>query len=456
MRHIRSILWAVALVLAFPVCRAQVTISSNGLETAGALLGEQHMHDGTAEPSGPALVMDEVERIALAENPDIHVAVRHVAAAESHVPLAGALDDPQFMYRGWGVPLTKPWDYNPAQNMLAIGQMLPGRGKRDLRTEVARSDVDQAQSDLAMARLRVRIEARKAFFDLLRAQDELRIHDQHVGIAHQAIEAAKIKYTVGKIPQMEILKAQLALTRLAEHMIRFERDANVARVHLNTLLGRDPAMPLRVQGDCGLDKPLPEADALVATAMRERPDLRGAAVAAEKSRREQKLAKSNFRPDFNVAAGYMLMPTGSDFRNNYMVEGSVTLPWLNKHKHEAEVAEAAAVTTEKDAELDAMRNSARGQIQEALAEAQSAQRLARVYQDSLRKESEETLHAAVIAYENDQTSFLDLLDSQMTVVDVDLAWIDSLGEYNTRLANLEMATGAPIEQMHIAGEEKKP
>jgi outer membrane protein TolC len=198
---------------------------------------------------------------------------------------------------------------------------------------------------------------------------------------------------------------------------------------------------------------LPSLEQLTQTAMQERPDLREAAAEAGKSRREQALANKTYAPDFNVAAGYMLMPVGSSFRNNYMVEGSMSLPWLNRRRHEAELAVAASATTEKDAEFDAARNLARGQIGEALAEAQAAQRLARVYQDSLREQAEETLHAAVIAYENDQTSFLDLLDSQMTVVDVDLAWIDALGEFNLRMAELEMVTGAPVEQS--AGKEAK-
>ena len=60
------------------------------------------------------------------------------------------------------------------------------------------------------------------------AQDELRIHDEHVAIARQAVEAARIKYTVGKVPQQDILKAQVELTRLAEHMIHFEQDADMA------------------------------------------------------------------------------------------------------------------------------------------------------------------------------------------------------------------------------------
>ncbi len=450
MKAISAFVWALAYVLPAPIVRAQAVDSNADLASLSALIGGGQRH---AADAGPALGLEEVERIALAENPEIHVAARRVAAAEAHVPGAGTLDDPQFMYRGWGVPLSKPWDYNTAQNMLMIGQALPGPGKRNLHTAVAQSDVSVAKAELAGTRLRVQVEVRKAFFDLLRAQDELRIHDQHVGIANQAIGAARIKYTVGKIPQVEILKAQLALTRLAEHMIRFERDADVALARLNTLLGRDASASIQARGEYGLDRPLPALSALEQVAMQSRPDLLEAEAAAEKGRREQAVAKKTYVPDFNVAAGYMLMPAGSSIRNNYMVEGSVSLPWLNRHKHDAELGEAAAAITEKEVELDAMRNAARGQIQEALAEAKAAQRLARVYQDSLRQQSEETLHSAVVAYENDQTSFLDLLDSQMTVVDVDLAWIDALGEFNMRMADLELAAGAPIEPNQPAAVE---
>lgn len=444
-------LWALALAAPFADCRAQTPDGHSGLDGLGALIGEKSV----ADLSSRALTLGQVEDIALADNPEIHVAVRRVVAAEAHVPSAGVLDDPQFMYRGWGVPLKQPWNYNSAQNMLMLGQSLPGRGKRGLRTEVAQSDVTEAKDELEAARLRVKVEARKAFFDLLRAQDELRIHDQHVGIAHHAIEAARIKYTVGKVPQLEILKAQVALTRLAEHMIRFERDAETARSHLNTLLGRSPDNPLQIRGEYGLDVALPTLETLETTAMDARPDLQEAAAAEEKSRKEQALAKRTYVPDFNVAAGYMLMPSGSMVRNNYMVEGAVSLPWLNRGKHDAELAEAAAAVTERDAELTAMRNAAMGQIQESLAEARAAQRLARVYQDSLRAQAQSTLHAAVVAYESDQSSFLDLLDSQMTVVDVDLAWIDALGEFNMRMADLELAVGSPIQQLQLAATEEK-
>ena len=430
---------AVCLALALPAY-GQTAEGANALTDLSTLIGDAHAERAAVPP----LTLDEVERIALAENPEIHVAARKVAAAEAHVPLAGALDDPQAMYRGWQVPLSKPWDYNAAQNMLMLGQSFPGRGKRGLRTNIAQSDVEIAKEDLETARLRVRVDVRKAFFDMLRAQDDLRIHDQHVGIAQQAIEAARIKYSVGKIPQVEILKAQIALTRLAEHMIRFDRDAEVARAHLNTLMGRQPETAIEVRGQYALDASLPSLDSLVTTAMQARPDLAEATAAEEKSRKEENMAKKAMVPDFSVSAGYMLMPSGQNPRNNYMVEGSMSLPWLNRKKHDAEVSEAAAAMSEKSAEITAMKNEALGQIEESLADARAAQRLARVYQDSLKPQAEQTLHAAVVAYENDQTSFLDLLDSQMTVVDVDLASIDATADFNMKMADLELAVGAPI------------
>src|SRR5580700_3803995 len=118
----------------------------------------------------PALTLDEIERDALAENPEIHVASRKVSMAEAHVPTTGKLDDPEFMVRNWQVPLNKPWDYNAAQNMLMLSQSLPGPGKRALETAIAKSDVTEANDELESARLRICVETRKAFFDLLLAQ----------------------------------------------------------------------------------------------------------------------------------------------------------------------------------------------------------------------------------------------------------------------------------------------
>src|SRR5580704_16986825 len=87
MRAISVLVWALASLLPAPAARAQAVSSSAGRERLSALIAGRL----DAGEAGPALGLDEVERIALDENPEIHVAVRHVASTESHLPAAGTL-----------------------------------------------------------------------------------------------------------------------------------------------------------------------------------------------------------------------------------------------------------------------------------------------------------------------------------------------------------------------------
>src|SRR5262249_53190838 len=154
-----------------------------------------------------------------------------------------------------------------------FSQSLPGFGKRGLRTSIAEKDVAEAKAALEATRLDIRIRVRKAFYDLLRAEDGLRVHDEHLDIARQAVEAARIKYSVGKVPQQDILKAQISVTRLAEHLIHFEQDIEVAQARLETLLGRGPHEPINVQGEYETSVTLPSLEKLEKAALQSRPDL---------------------------------------------------------------------------------------------------------------------------------------------------------------------------------------
>ncbi len=430
----------------------QASANGDGLAGLSALFDDRPAGDVRV----PAISLEEAERIALDNNPDIAVAVRKVSVSQMHLPVAGSLGDPEVMYRAWGIPFKQFGNLNAAQNMFSISQTFPGRGKRALESSIARSDVDIAQSQLDQVRLDVRVRVRKAYNDLLRAQEEMLIHHQHVALARQAIQAARIKYVVGKVSQQDILKAQVALTSLAEHMIRFEKDADLARARLNTLLGRDPVTPVRALGTYKEPAPLPSLEQLEVIALEARPDLKGAGQMVDRSRKEQALTGKTMTPDFTVSGGYMLMQPSSEMRNTFMLEGSMNLPWLNRGKHNAEIVEASAKVAEQKAELDALRNAAFGQIEEALVEARSASKFAAVYRDQLRPQAEATLQASVIAYENNKTDFLDLLDSQMTVINIDLAWLQAAADYDARLADLELATGSPLDMSNNTAPEVKP
>lgn len=411
------------------------------LAGADAILpAPQEHHAATTAP----LTLAELEAAALENNAEIRAASRQVAVAETRRGSAGALDDPSFTYRGWGTPLAKPWDLNQTQHMFMFSQNLPGGGKRQLRGQLADSDIEVAKAELEAKRRDVVAQVRRSFYELLRNQDELRFHDEQAALARQGLESARIKYVVGKVPQQDMLKAQIALTRLVEHLVMLQQDSDLARTRLNTLLGRDPGAPLDVLGSYSPPAKLPGLIELEKLALENRPELMAISAAIRQDETRTQLAEKSLKPDYSVSGGYMLMPSDSRYCNTYMAEVSVTLPWLNRGRHDSEIAEASAVVTAEKAEYESRRAAVFAEIQESLVRARVAQRLAGLYGDTLRPQAQAVLKATVAAYQADRTDFLNLLDSQNTTLDVELSYIRAVSELETRLADLERAVGAPL------------
>jgi outer membrane protein, heavy metal efflux system len=407
-----------------------------------ATMLENHLQDEQA--SGPALTLAQLEQEALHANPEIRLAVRQLSTAQARVPAAGALDDPMFMYRGWGVPLRQPWDFNQAQNMFMLSQTFAGPGKRGLRSSVAEQDVSIARAMLESKRLEVLSKVRKAYNDLLLNREQLRIHDEQAGIARQGLEAARIRYSAGNVPQQDVLKAQIALSRLVEHLVMLRQTGQLARATLNQLIGNDPAAPLQVTGEYHIPAKLPNLSELEDLAIASRPELRASATTIDQSESALKLARKAYTPDYTVSGGYMLMPGTAAVRNTYMTEFSLNLPWLNRGRHDSEIAEAQAKRDTAQSEYELQRSVVFQQIQEALVRAQAARDLLELYGNTLRPQAESTLRATVAAYENNRTDFLNLLDSQNAIIEIETSYAQAASEFQARQVDLELAVGASL------------
>lgn len=395
-------------------------------------------------PGAQVMTLEEIEREAMTNNPEIRAAEARVAVAKARTPAAGALDDPMFMYRNWGTPIQRPWDWNQAQHMLMFQQTLPGFGKRAARTEVANQQTAESEAQTEVVKREIGVRVRKGYYDLLRSGDEHRIHDQQMELSKQALQSATVKYTVGRVPQQDVLKAQIVMTRLADHLVMLDEEEESARAELNTLMARDPGAPLEVIGDYGAPRTLPNLDELERIALENRPELKAIAATGNVADAQLTLAGKAYTPDFTVAGGYMLMPEGSTFRNNYMAEVTVSLPWLNRRKHQSEINEAKSAAAVVRSERNAQVNAAFLEIQQALIRAHAAERSLKLYRDTLRPQAEAALKSAAAAYQHDRTDFLNLVDSQNMQLDVESSYFKAAASFDARVAELERAIGATL------------
>ena len=390
------------------------------------------------------MTLAQIDSEVLAHNPDIQSASSQKRIAEAHLGNAMASDDPQFSYRGWGTPLLQPWNLNQTQHMFMVTENIPSRSKRELQFLIASDDTEIQAMAIEAKKREVIAMAHQAFNQLLRSYDQLRIHHDEVALAQQSIEATRIQYTEGKAMQSDVLKAGVAYSRLAEHEIMLERDADSARAALNTLMGRPPDDPLDVEGQYGILETLPSQDSLQKLAVANRPELLQLDLMAKQAARKVDLARKGLKPDYSIGAGYMLMPGGSDHRNGWMAEVSMTLPWLNRSKHDSEVDQAQEEHDAILAEYQKQLSSISREIRESMIRAQSALKIVELYRDILRPDTASVSKAATVAYQTNQNSLLSVLDTQGMSIDVEYALFNALADYEQSLADMERAVGVSV------------
>jgi cobalt-zinc-cadmium efflux system outer membrane protein len=393
---------------------------------------------------GGAMTLAEVDAETLANNPEIRSLEQRSRLAESRLGSAGAGDDPQFGYRGWGAPILQPWNVNQTQHMFMFTQNVPARGKRELNYLIA-SDDAEIQALLVEAKKREVIgQVHQAFYRLLRTYDQVRLLHDQAALAEQVVNATRIQYTAGKTSQKDVLQAGLAYTRLAEHLIMFEREANSSRAELNALMGRAPDAPLEINGEYAAVDPLPSQEQLLAIALRNRPELLALEVMQRQGTHRVQLAEKGRKPDYTISAGYMLMPSGSTNRNGLLAEFSMSLPWLNRGKHDSEILQAHEESAVAETEYQREQAAISREIREALIRAEAARKIVDLYRTTLQPDIRTLAKAATVAYQTNQAGLLSILDAQNSSIDAEYALFDALTQYEQGIADLERAIGAPL------------
>jgi outer membrane protein TolC len=367
-----------------------------------------------------------------------------LSLAQLQTATARGLDDPMLMVRDWDTPLRKPWDLSQAQLMVSLEQSFPSREKRDLRAKIAGDDATVAASDLESMRQQVAVEVRKACADLMRNADQMQLHNRQAAVLKEALSAALAQYATGKVPQADVLRAQMALTRLNEHMIELEQERDVARAQLNTLRGRSPDEAVEMAGTYSTPTVMPSIEDLERAAIKNRPELAGLRKEILKSKDEAQLTRLANKPDFTVGLGYMLMPTGSAYRNAYMAELTMNLPTLNRNRHQGEAKQADAATDVSQADLEARTSAVFLEIRQAQIDVLAAQKRVKLYRDTLMPQAEAAFKASAAAYQNNRGDFSNLIDSQNILLDIQTAYYRASAAADAGIAELERATGAPL------------
>ena len=421
-----------------------VLIGAHGIALAQAT---DHLHS-TAPPvyAGPPLTLRAAVDEALAHNPQLIAARKQFEAARQRPAQERFLMPPSFEAQIWQWPVTTVNPLNTNMYMFTVQQDIPGRGKRDLRAALAEKDVEATAADLAVRARDVVKDVMRAYAELAVARRATEIHLASVEVLRQFADASTLKYTAGKSSQQDVLKAVVELSRLHEDLVMHDETAAMAAARLNTLLDRDPQTSVGPLDEPRENLTLPSTEELQRLAIEQHPELRMAQVGIERAQAALAVVNREYKPDFFVGGGYMLMP-----REAGAWTASVGITWPNapwsRGKLDAQKAEATKTVEAATAQSRVVERQIRQAVHEAYVRVQTAGQRASLLRTTILPQSEQTLEVSRVAYQADRVDFLALIDNQRTVLDAQLNYYRALSDRELALADLSRAIGVDNVQI---------
>ena len=397
---------------------------------------------GQSRPGRP-LTLEAAAAEAMHRNLRL-VALRRQFDALGHRPeQARHFSAPTFEAQIWQWPVNTVNPANTNMYMLMLGQQVPGRGKRALRASLLETDVELGAAAIAIAARDIIDGVERAYADLFLVRQEREIHNASVRLLRQLADLSEVKYRTGGISQQDVLKAVVELSRLQEHLIVLDERAQLAAAELNTLLDRpvaDAVGPLAMPVET-VD--LPPVRELQRLALAHEPDLQAAGLEVTRAEAALGVVRSEYRPDFSVMGGYMLMPGQ---RDSWMAKVGITwprAPWA-KSRVDAKAAEATASMAAARARRDAVASATRTAVYAAYVRVRAASRRASLLRTTIVPQSEQTLEVARLGYQTDQVDFLAVIDNQRILLDTQVDYFRALNDLERARAALKRAVGTEI------------
>ena len=389
----------------------------------------------------PLTLADAVER-TLAGNPDLGVFVHRQGAQQARVD-AAALPPPFELSAevedAFGTGRASGFD--TAETTFAFSKVIELGDKQELRVDGARQASDLIAAERAAAEIDVLAEVARRFIHVAADQENLSLTTRATALAEETVAATAERVSAARAPEVELRRARVALARAGIEREHAEHELLSSRRRLAAMWGaREPDYD-EVAGDLFALPAIESFESLLAR-LDDSPEFLRFASEARLRDAELRVAEAQARANLTVNAGVRLLHETDD---EAFVFG-ITRPVGSAARAQSAAGVAMALRAQTDAELEAHRVRAEAQLFELYQELRHALTEAGTLEGSVIPEMQAALEDTRYAFERGRYSFLEWVDAQRELIDVERARIDAAANAHLFLVEIERLTGERLTQ----------
>ena len=368
------------------------------------------------------LTLQEMEGIAIQNNPAVAQASAQVAAARGNWVQVGLRPNPRIGYVGEEMGD----DGRAGQQGGFVAQEFITGGKLGLNRQVADWEVQRMEIKLEEVRLRVLTDVRIGFYDVLIAQRRRDLAADLVRISDEGLQAADALFKGDEVSEADPLRARveadsariLLQTASNQHMEAWRR--------LTAVLGMPELALERLDGELNSDNLTLSWDETLRRVLSESPEIAAAMADFEATQATIQRAYAEVKPNVDVQAGVQKDNATQNTIASLQIE--LPIPILNHNQGRIQQAEAEAAAAERA--VDRLALDLQTRLAAAFQRYESARNQVQKYsqQDGILENARRTLVLIRTGYEAEEFSLLDLLAAQRTDFQTNLTYLDALRE----------------------------
>ncbi len=402
------------------------------------------------------LTQSEAEKMALANNPRIrisqliarvqHEAVRErradelpnlngnvtgVAAEEASRISSGSLTSSRLLnHAGGGIQLSQLiTDFGRTGNLIASAK---------LQEKARLSDAEASREDIVLATDRV-------FFGVIEAQETLKVAQQTVSARQTLTDQVSALASAKLRSELDLDFAQVNLSQAKLLVLDAQNNLDAQKAALASVLGFDQQTDFNLIDDSTVLPPLaPDANALIAEATQNRPDLKALRFTEQAAQKFTKAQRDQKLPALSALGIVGGTPAGSStyFNANWYgaVGANLAVPIFNGFRYSAQATEASLQAQAAAERTRLLRDEVVRDVRTAWLAANTALQRVTVTAELL-KQANTALDLAQTRYDLGLSSIVELSQAQLQQTQAAIGNANARAQYNVSISAISFQTG---------------
>ncbi|GIK61867.1 MAG: TolC family protein [Ignavibacteriota bacterium] len=391
--------------------------------------------------------LDSLINQALLVSPKLKMLKAKYNASESRIEVNSNLPDPMLTLGLMNLP-TNSFSFTQEPmtgKIVGLSQAFPFPGKLGSVADVAEKDAEIVTKEISDSENEIKKIISQNYWELVFVRKAIDVANESKILLKDIAEVVRANYSVSKASQQNLLKVELEITNITDRIEEMKSKENSLVSMINAQLLRDAQSFIYTNDLPSIEYLKITQNKLDSLAKSYRPFLEGIQLAKQKAELMKDLAEYDYYPNFNLSLQYSfrdkIEKTNMPLDDFFSVMVGLSIPLNYGGKVTAKVEEAEAMQNMYEEQYQASLQMLNGTFGSSIAKLNTLQERIKLIEEALLPQAQQTYSASLSSYQVAQIDFINVVDAQNKLYQVETNLYRLKSEYLKEINELEFLTG---------------